>query len=213
MTLGGATISPAASARGAACSRQFFLRSAAGQVARVFSTSPLFLYIVRSSPVTQEPHQAHMLTPKLGPQALLPQAWIPKSPAHVPSRPIAQTRLSVLDSHKQYAKRFIIKRRYFDTTYSTKRNVPKARNPRSMLAATAAVVGSAAAAGYSTSADARESDVQVSQQQAFVPQLESAAFQIPHPEKQAKGGEDTYLVSSNGLVVGVFDGTLHSLQT
>lgn len=155
-----------------------------------------------------------MLTPKLGPQALLPQAWIPKTPAHVPSRPIAKTRLSLIDSHKQYAKRFVIKRRYFDTANTSKRNVPKSRNPRSMLAVTAAaVVGSAAAVGYSTSADSRESDAQVSQPSVFVPQLESAAFQIPHPEKQHKGGEDTYLVSSNGLVVGVFDGTLQILQT
>lgn len=36
--------------------------------------------------------------------------------------------------------------------------------------------------------------------------LVSAAFQIPHPEKKHKGGEDTLFVSSSGSVVGVFDG-------
>lgn len=40
--------------------------------------------------------------------------------------------------------------------------------------------------------------------------LVSAAFQIPHPEKKHKGGEDTLFVSSSGSVVGVFDGMIQN---
>ena len=76
-----------------------------------------------------------------------------------------------------------------------------------MAATAVALVGSAGVAGYATSADTREETSTVSHTPTFTPHFESAAFQIPHPEKQHKGGEDTFLVSSNGLVLGVFDGT------
>lgn len=36
--------------------------------------------------------------------------------------------------------------------------------------------------------------------------LVSAAFNIPHPEKSATGGEDAYYISSNELSIGVADG-------
>jgi len=36
--------------------------------------------------------------------------------------------------------------------------------------------------------------------------LNVAVWQIPHPDKQKKGGEDTYFMSNEGTTMGVFDG-------
>lgn len=150
-----------------------------------------------------------MLTPKLGSPTLLAASWLAKAPARVASsRPIAQTRTNLIETHSSTAKRFIVQRNYFQVTSVKTRRSSKARTPRTMLAvATVAAVGSAGAAGYATSTNTANSNTPVTENAPFISKLESAAFQIPHPEKQHKGGEDTYLVSSNGLVIGVFDGT------
>lgn len=36
--------------------------------------------------------------------------------------------------------------------------------------------------------------------------LDSEVKMIPHPEKRHKGGEDAYVVSKNGKMLGIFDG-------
>lgn len=130
----------------------------------------------------------------------------------MPSSPISQTRLTLVESHSTYAKRFKFKRNYFQSSTGKRNRIARAKNPRTMLAvAAAAVVGSAGVAGYATSADSHEPQPTASAPTTFKPSFESAVYQIPHPEKQHKGGEDTYLVSSNGLVVGVFDGMFISI--
>lgn len=38
--------------------------------------------------------------------------------------------------------------------------------------------------------------------------LDAEVRMIPHPQKRHKGGEDAYVVSKNGKMLGVFDGLL-----
>lgn len=76
-----------------------------------------------------------------------------------------------------------------------------------MLAiAAGAVIVAGGSAAYST--DTRPSEDRSSDALPSSPlvKLDSAVFQIPHPEKKHKGGEDTFLISSSGAVLGVFDG-------
>lgn len=73
------------------------------------------------------------------------------------------------------------------------------------VATTAAVVGSAAYSSSSAKAG-QEPTVGATNLSNNAPILDSAAYQIPHPEKKHKGGEDTLFVSHSGLIVGVFDG-------
>jgi protein phosphatase PTC7 len=73
------------------------------------------------------------------------------------------------------------------------------------VATTAAVLVGGSAA-YTTDANQTESQTAGPKQTMGGVKLDSAVFQIPHPEKKHKGGEDTFLISSNGSVLGVFDG-------
>lgn len=150
-----------------------------------------------------------MLSPKFSSPSLLAKSWLPKSSVRPSSpKPIAHTRVSLFQADSTSAKRLIFKRSYYKSSSTNTRASSRTSKPRSMLAAAAAVaVGSAGAAGYSTSTKDSNPNVTNTKDASFTPKFESAAFQIPHPEKADKGGEDTYLVSSDGLMLGVFDGT------
>jgi len=149
-----------------------------------------------------------MLAHKLSPQALLSPLKAQARSVSSFSRPLIERPLKQTHSSISFNSRFLVKRRYFAAIEKNSNRPSKSKTPHTMLAvATTAAVLVGGSTMYSTSPISSETASPSPPSQPSTHILESAAYQIPHPEKKHKGGEDTFMVSSNGLVVGVFDGT------
>jgi hypothetical protein len=155
-----------------------------------------------------------MLAQKWTSQALWPSIWLSKAPSPSKELTPSQFRISRTPSKLSFEFKAPLKRSYLTASAKSSRNVARGTKSSGMLtaasAAAAVVIGGSAA--YSTATDAQQSQDRPTLSSSNVPAFESAAFQIPHPEKKYKGGEDTLFVSSNGLVLGVFDGMFSSLR-
>lgn len=148
-----------------------------------------------------------MLTSKLVPSVIWPVSVLPKSVSKKVPLSSSFRRFVEVRSGSSLKEVFTVKRAYVRTSIKTRRSSLKPKNRKNMLAlAAGAVLVAGGSAAYST--DARSTENPSSEAPAPVQpvKLDSAVFQIPHPEKKHKGGEDTFLLSSSGAVIGVFDG-------